>query len=91
MLATLSFLNLKLFLCIVHVRFFFKRILILTYDTHAVCNSYNFGNSNPRKRPRDSLVRLEKGPWVIKKQPEKITENVTLLINAGPRLNAGLV
>ena len=71
--------------------FFFKRILILTYDTHAVCNSYNFGNSNPWKRPRDSLVRLEKGPWVTKKQPEKITENFTLLINAGPRLNAGLV
>ena len=29
--------------------------------------------------------------WVIKNQPEKMIENCTPLINAGPRLNAGLV
>ena len=29
--------------------------------------------------------------WVIKNQPEEMTENCTPLINAGPRLNAGLV
>ena len=29
--------------------------------------------------------------WVIKYQPEKMTENCTPLINAGARLNAGLV
>ena len=29
--------------------------------------------------------------WVIKIQPKKMTEKCTPLINAGPRLNAGLV
>ena len=28
--------------------------------------------------------------WVIKNQPENMTENYTPLINAGPGLNAGL-
>ena len=46
---------------------FFKRILILTYNTHAVCNSYNFGNNNPRLRPMDTrLLRLDKGMGYVK-------------------------
>ena len=66
--------EIKLFLYIVHVH---------------VCNSYNFGNNNPRRRPMDWLLRLDKGMG-NKKSTWKKWQKIALP-NAGPRLNAGFV
>ena len=59
--------------------------------TCAVHNALTFGNNYPL-RLRDSFLgktcSLDLRGWVIIIQSEKMTENCTSLINAGPRLNA---